>query len=410
MKRIAPLLISLILFACSSDDGTTSTPVDPTPIDPVDPPTTPAVPCENGMAGAYPCNGYDLMSNINLNTMGATSANDSWGWTDPTTGKEYALICLNNGTGFIDISEPTEPVYLGKLPTATTSSSWRDVKVYNNHAFVVSEASNHGMQVFDLTKLRNATSTPTNFTADANYSGFGSAHNIVINKDSGYAYAVGSDTFAGGPHFVNIQNPTSPTPAGGYQPDGYSHDAQVVTYNGGDTDHQGKEILLGSNANELVIVDISDKDNPVRISAISYSNIGYTHQGWFTEDQRYFILGDEVDELDFGFNTRTIVFDLTDLDNPAFHTEYSGPTAAIDHNGYVKGNTFYMANYTAGVRFLDISDIENQNISEVGFFDTHPGNDGANFNGAWSVYPYFTSGNIVVSDINLGLFVVKKSN
>ena len=94
----------------------------------------------------------------------------------------------------------------------------------------------------------------------------------------------------------------------------------MITYNGPDTDYTGQEILIGSNENEVVIVDITDKTNPTRISTIDYANIGYTHQGWFTEDFRYFILGDELDERNFGINTRNIIFDFSDLDNPIFFT------------------------------------------------------------------------------------------
>lgn len=369
-------------------------------------------PCVNGFANGYPCNGFDLMDHIPVDVLGGDGAegNDSWGWTDPQTGKEYALIGTTTSAAFVDMSDPSNLVFLGRLPTATTNSLWRDIKVYNNHAFIVSEANGHGMQVFDLTRLRNVANPPETFTADAHYTGFGSAHNIVINEDSGFAYAVGTTTFSGGPHFVNIQNPTNPIAAGGYANDAYSHDAQVVTYNGPDTDHTGKEILIGSNENEVVIVDVTDKDNPTQISTIDYNNIGYAHQGWFTDDMKYFLLGDEVDEINFGLNSRTIVFDFNDLDNPVFHMDYLGPTAAIDHNGYVVGNTFYIANYSAGVRAIDISNIDSGVMVESGFIDTYIPNDNTAFNGAWNIYPFFESGNIVVSDIEGGIFVVRPSN
>lgn len=364
-------------------------------------------PCSGGSAGPYDCDGYDLQSSVTLGTMNAGSGNDSWGWTDPTNGDEYAIIGLNNGTAFIDISNPTNPVYLGKLPTHTSSSSWRDIKVFNNHAFIVSEAGGHGMQIFDLTRLRNVPAPPVTFNNDAHYNGFGSAHNIVINEDTGFAYAVGTSTFNGGPHFVDINNPLSPTAAGGYSMDSYSHDAQIITYCGPDADYNGREILIGSNENEIIIADITNKSNPVSISSVSYANVGYTHQGWFTEDQRYFILGDETDEQNFGFDTRTLIFDLNDLDSPSFDFTYTGPTAAIDHNGYTKGTKFYMASYRAGLRVLDVSDIANGNITEEGSFDTYPGSNNASFSGAWSVYPYFDSGNIVISDIQRGFILVK---
>jgi len=370
---------------------------------------TAQTPCSSGMAGPYPCNGYDLQSHISLSTMNTTGANDSWGWTDSSDGKEYALVGLENGTAFIDISDPINPIYLGKLPTHTSSSTWRDIKVYNNYAFIVSEASGHGIQIFDLTHLRNVTSPPITFAEDAHYNGFGNAHNIVINEDTGYAYGVGTNTYSGGPHFVNIQDPLNPVAAGGYSNDGYTHDAQVIIYNGPDTDYTGREILISSSGNEqaVSIVDVTNKSNPIGIATIGYTNVGYTHQGWFTENQRYFLLGDEFDESNVGFNTRTIIFDLTDLDNPQQFFEFFGTTTAIDHNGYVKGNEYYLANYSAGMRVIDISDIANSNMSEKAFFDTYPSNNNANYNGVWNVYPYFGSGNILITDRSGGFFLVK---
>ncbi|MEN8966096.1 MAG: choice-of-anchor B family protein [Polaribacter sp.] len=376
--------------------------------------TAAQTPCVNGFADIYPCNNYDLLSHISLNTLAGngTEGNDSWGWTDPNTQKEYALMGINKGVVFIDITNPLTPIILGTLKTSTVNSSWRDIKVYKDYAFIVSEALNHGMQVFDLKRLRTVTTPPEEFSADVHFTEFGSAHNIVINEESGYAYIVGasrSSTYIGGPIFINIQDPLNPISEGGFAAGGYSHDAQVVTYNGPDNDYTGKEILIGSNENEVVIADVSDKNNPKVIATISYTNVRYAHQGWFTEDFKYFILGDELDELRIGNNTRTIVFDFTDLDNPLYHFDYVGSNAAIDHNGYVKNNIYYLASYTAGVRMIDVSDATNKNFTEVGYFDTYPNNNNTAFNGVWNVYPYFPSGNIIISDIDDGFFVIRKS-
>ncbi|SHM91597.1 choice-of-anchor B family protein [Polaribacter sp. KT 15] len=372
----------------------------------------PIAKCEDGFAGEFPCNDYDLLTHITLDEIAGenTQGNDSWGWVDPVTNNEYAIVCTNKGTSFIDITNPADAKIIGFLKTRTENSLWRDVKVYNDFAFIVSEADNHGMQIFNLNNLRGLVNIPVEFTADRDFTSFGSAHNIVINEDTGYAYPVGtsrSATYKGGPLFININNPFKPVNEGGFED--YAHDAQAVTYNGPDSDYSGREILIGSNETEVVIADVTDKQNPVKISSISYSNIGYTHQGWFTKDFKYFILGDELDERDKGLNTRTIVFDFTDLDNPKHHFDYSGPTAAIDHNGYVKDNLFFQASYTAGVRIIDISNIDAKSFTEVGFFDTYPENDNTAFNGAWNVYPYLPSGNIIISDINRGLFVIRKS-
>ena len=136
------------------------------------------VPCENGMAGIYPCQGYDLLSRVTLEEFNSHTGNDNWGWTDPETGIEYVLNGLDDGVGFVSIEDPVNPVYLGKLPTATDPSPWRDVKLYNNHAFIVSEAQNHGLQVFDLTRLRGLTEVQS-FTEDAVLNDLGNAHNIA---------------------------------------------------------------------------------------------------------------------------------------------------------------------------------------------------------------------------------------
>ena len=409
--QIKIFLISIVSFwGCSNT-------IETTPYIPSIPtltiPSSGLTPCEDGFAGVYPCSGYDLQAIVSLETFRANSGNDSWGWTDPQTGKEYAIMGLDDGTAFVDISVPDQPVYLGKLATASVPSSWRDVKVFQNHAFIVSEAANHGMQVFDLTRLRNVPSKQ-NFTADARFTGFGNAHNIAINEASGFAYVIGSSLYEGGPAFIDVNDPLNPTLEGGFSDESYSHDAHIVTYNGPDQDHHGKEILFGSNSdggdnNQVVIVDVTDKSAPTLISNMSYSNGGYTHQGWLAEDHQYYYLGDELDEINYGGRTKTLVFDLEDLDNPILHHTYLGATNAIDHNGYTKNNSFFIANYTAGFREINTMNIASGAMEEEGFFDTYPSNNNTNFNGVWSIYPYFESGVIVISDINTGLYLVKAS-
>ncbi|MBK8601448.1 MAG: choice-of-anchor B family protein [Flavobacterium sp.] len=370
-------------------------------------------PCVNGFAGAYPCNNIDLMAQLDFPQIGGnnnTRGSGCWGWTDPLTNKEYALMGCSTHTAFVDITNPSVPIYLGKLNAHNNSSSiWRELTVYNNHAYIVSEANGHGLQIFDLTRLRNVT-TPQTFTVDARYDGFGNCHTVSVNQTSGFLYCDGTGTFNGGPHVLDLQNPVSPTFSFGYATEEYTHDAQIIIYDGPDPDHQGKELFIGANETKVVIVDVTDKQNPTTLSTFFYGNTGYTHQGWFTSDKRYWILGDELDELNFGFNSKSIIVDMTDLDNPILKGEYSGPTEAIDHNGFVRGNEFFLANYTAGLRILNTSNITATNtMTEVGFFDSYPEDNSANFNGAWNNYPYFPSGTIIISDIDRGLFVVRKN-
>jgi choice-of-anchor B domain-containing protein len=350
---------------------------------------------------------------VTLEEFNSQTGNDNWGWTDPETGIEYVLNGLDDGVGFVSIEDPVNPVYLGKLPTATDPSPWRDVKVYNNHAFIVSEAQNHGLQVFDLTRLRGLTEVQS-FTEDAVLNDLGNAHNIAINEDTGFAYVVGSQLYNGGPVFININDPKNPSVTGGFEAASYTHDAQIVVYQGPDLNYTGKELLFASNSdgganNKVVILDVTDKENPEWIQSITYENGGYTHQGYLSEDQRYFLLGDELDELNFGSPTSTKIFDLSDLSNPKLHLNYFAGVNAIDHNGFTKGDQFFIASYTAGLRVLDLSGIGEKQVEETGYFDTYPVNNNAAFAGAWNVYPYFESGVIAINDINSGLFLVKAS-
>ena len=112
-------------------------------------PNSEAAICENGFAGDYPCENYDLLGHFSLSTLQGNAGNDCWGWTDPQTGKEYAIIGLDNGTAFVDISDPINPIFTGKVPILTSTSVWRDIKVYNNYAFIVSESSGHGLRIFN---------------------------------------------------------------------------------------------------------------------------------------------------------------------------------------------------------------------------------------------------------------------
>jgi len=366
-----------------------------------------AVSCASGFAGIYPCDNVDLLAFLPLNMIGGGQGNDIWGWTDPVSGADYAIMGRTNGTSFVDISDPENPVYVGNLPGHNGStSSWRDIKVYSNHAYIVSESNGHGLQVFDLNQLRAVVSPPVTFSETAHYGNFGDAHNIAINEATGFGYALGSNTCAGGLHMVDLQNPAAPVFAGCYSGDGYTHDAQCVIFSGADPVYVGREICFNSNEDTLTIVDVSDKGSPALISRTTYPGVGYVHQGWLTEDHGQFLLDDELDEVFFGHNTRTRIFDLSDLTAPLLIGSKDGATSSIDHNLYIVGERTYEANYRSGLSVFDSGDAASGVLDEVGFFDVFPLNDSPAFNGAWSVFPFFASGVVVVSGIEQGLFVL----
>ena len=365
-------------------------------------------PCVNGMAAGYPCSNVDFLSFTAGSALGGGSMNDVWGWTDPVYGTEYVLLGRTSGTAFVDISDPVNPLYLGNLPASGANSSWRDIKVDGNYAYVVSEASGHGMQVFDLTKLRDVVNPPVTFSEDAHYSGWGNGHNLVINEASNRAYGVGTNTSSGGLHIVDISDPLNPVIVGDYAGDGYTHDAQVVNYIGPDAAYAGSEIAFACNENSVTVIDVTDPTDAVQLSRTTY-NSQYTHQGWLTEDHKYFLSGDELDENYDGVNTTTFIWDVQDLDAPFLLGTFVSSTPAIDHNLYIKDNLCYQSNYRAGLRIANLDNIASGMMTEVGFFDVYPSSDGAGFNGTWSNYPYFASGVVAVSHIEEGLFLLSLS-
>ncbi len=378
--------------------------------------------CEDGKASHFDCNKVDMISFVSRGEISphrGAKMTDIWGWEDPETGAEYVLQGREDGTAFIDIRDPYNPVYVGQLMKTEGSpgSGWRDVKVYKDHAFVVADgAGEHGVQIFDLTQLRDVKpeDMPVDFEETAHYSGVHSTHNIVINEETGFAYAVGNragGTVCGGQlHMINVQEPTQPTFAGcfSHESAGGTHDAQCVIYNGPDRNYHGKEICLNSNGSSFIIADVSNKKDPKTVSRTTYPMLAYTHQGWLSEDQKYFFMNDELDELNGSVGqTRTLIWDVSELDDPILVKEFMLDSKASDHNLYVRGDLLYESNYQAGLRILDISDPENP--VEVANFDTMPfDHDEPGFGGSWSNYPYFKSGIIAVSSRGEGMFLLKK--
>ena len=384
------------------------------------------VSCEDGAALDYACTDVDLVAFLPLDQLGAGTAsiaNDIWGWTDPATGREYVLLGKSNGTSFVDITNPNAPVYVGELPLTegAVENLWRDIKTYADHAYIVADgAGAHGVQIFDLTQLREVRDPPVLFEESAHYDGVFSSHNIVINEATGFAHAVGSsgggEACGGGLHMIDIRDPLNPRFAGcfadpntgGFLGGGYTHDAQCVVYHGPDESFVGREICFHASVNALGISDITDKDHPVALAKMDYPGFVAAHQGWLTDDHRYFFMGDELDEESGTVaNTRTLVWDVAELDDPVLAAEYFADTRAIDHNQYVHGDYLYQSNLMSGLRILDIRDPENP--VEVAFFDTVPHDDDATaFGGTWSNYPFFESGVIAVSSWGEGLFLLRK--
>lgn len=373
--------------------------------------------CIDGKIGPFDCDDVELLSFVPNTILRAGESsrgvrtNDNWGWTDPETDREYALVGRNDGTSFIDVTDPTNPVLIGDLPKpwgTPPSQLWRDIKTYKGYAYIVADgAGDHGMQVFDLTRLRDVENPPALFEPDLHYTDIASSHNVIINEESGFAYTVDGPTCGGGLYMMDINDPLNPTFVGCSKGgERGTHDSQCVTYSGPDQRYSGRELCLNSNGAYFEIMDVTDKANPVSISTASSPNAAYIHQGWLTDDQHYFYQDDESDVVRGNVaTTRTLVWDLTDLEDPILINEFMGSMPASAHNLYIKGDRVYQANYRYGLHVLDISDPENP--VEIGSFDTSPTMDGPGFSGAWSTYPFFESGTVMITSLREGVFFLR---
>ena len=337
-----------------------------------------------------------------------------------------SLDCVM-GVGVVEVTDPTNPRVVGSV--ASQSTAWRDLKVYQyfdheddrwkSYAYVTADSASVGTMVVDLREL------PDSISAGITSSNDISAHNVYLsNVDyatgvaltgmTPYLHIAGSNQQGGSFNSYGLDNPQQPDPVylnASSSRSNYSHDvsSMIVTDERKDTQcvlsQAFCEIFFDFNENDFQIWDKTNNVLPARLSTTSYQNVSYVHSGWYTEDKQVVLVHDELDESNFGLNTTVRLFELSDFRAPSLLSIWTGPTRAIDHNGFVRGNRYYMSNYTRGMTVLDISNP--QDPIDVGFFDTFPVSDNGSFNGAWGVYPYLPSGNILISDISSGLYIVK---
>ncbi len=387
--------------------------------------------CVNNLAGDFECNNIDLLAHMPLGNFSSSpqAASDIWGHVDLNTGDEYAIIGLDNGVAVINVTEPSKPTEVGTIEGKT--DIWRDIKVYQYfdedlnlwraYAYATIDGSTDYITVIDLNHLPNSISLLQKNKAVTK------AHNVYItNVDHSLNIALpgmtptlqltGANTFSGAFHSYSLADPeniallSSQSVGSGYTHDGAS---LLITDDRKITDCQNAtdscSVFIDFNEKEMKLWNISDPSNSKFLSSATYTDVSqnnmYVHSGWGSEDKQFIFLHDEFDEYKGGLNSTVRVFSISDLTNPEQVGQWTGSTRAIDHNGFVRGNRYYMSNYERGLTILDISDPATP--VEVGFFDTFPPSNNASFNGAWGTYPFLPSGNILISDINSGLYVVK---
>ncbi|MBD3161057.1 MAG: choice-of-anchor B family protein [Candidatus Eisenbacteria bacterium] len=362
----------------------------------------------------FPASGVELLGWVPLGELpgGSTRANDITGYVSPS-GREYAVIGLAKGTGFVEVTDPLDPQVVGVIPGE--ESIWRDMKTHGEFAFAVHDLPRHGEQTgngIQVIDLRQIDAGQVQLIREVNDLGLITSHNIALDPASGTAYLAGSNY--GGPPLsnggliaVDLSDPENPTFDGTtIWDETYVHDVLVTTYQSGP--YAGREIAFAAAGPAgLIIIDVTDKSNMTTLGQLVYPNTAYCHHAWLSDDKSLLYVNDELDELNDPdvATTTTYTVDVSDLENPTYLGSFTNGLPAIDHNPMGRDGYLYEANYRSGLRIWDVREPGEE--TEVAWFDSYPDDDAASFNGAWGVYTGLPSGTILVSDIERGLFVLR---
>ncbi len=321
-----------------------------------------------------------------------------WGYTQNY--KEYALLAcqgsstLTDACAIIDVTTPANPTTLFKVPGP--NSLWREIRTWQHYAYVTTEASDNtfGITIVDLQYLPDSIKTKQ-YTAGGIIS---NVHALHIEDGFLYLYGANNAVSQSGALILDLTDPWNPIVAGAYT-NNYVHDG-IVRNN---TMYAG-EIFNGT----VSIVDVSDKSAPVVINQQVTPN-AFTHNTWLSTDSKYLFTTDEKADA---FVTS---YDISNPLNIVELDRYRRPPAggAIPHNTYIMRDSavtgtntdwLHTSYYTMGTTIVDAA--KPDNLVEVAHYDTSP-LTGNGFQGAWGVYPYLPSGNVLVSDMELGLFVLQ---
>jgi choice-of-anchor B domain-containing protein len=338
----------------------------------------------------------------------SVSGSNCWGYTAPS-GREYAIIGVNTGTAFVEITDPGKPDLVYFHPGI--DSLWRELKaIAAGYAYVVTEGdfvNGDGIQVFDLRQIDSGVVTwVRNVTTGGCTTG---THTISVNEATGYLYrnGGGSGPCSGGGNqgllIYSLTNPGNPSFVTAWN-NLYVHDSTPVVWNRTGP-LQGRELVFcntetssGGGSPSITILDVTNKAAITTVKTLTYPSSSFSHQCWLSADQRYAYLDDETDGL-----ALTRVFDVGTPSSATFVGTFSSGSTAIDHNLYVKNNRIYEANYRSGLRIFDNTNPTSP--TQVAWFDTYPADDDADFNGLWGNYPFFPSGTVIGSDLESGLFI-----
>ena len=215
--------------------------------------------------------GITLMSWIPLDQFAPDihNANSGWGYTAPS-GREYAIIGLSIGTGFVEVTNPGNAQIVSLQPGPV--SLWRDIRVYSHYAYAVSEGGS-GIQIFDLDQIDNGSVTLVNTVTTG---GALPTHTVCIDTASGFLYRAGGS--GNGLRIYSLADPVNPALVGTWS-NKYVHEVSVFTYTSGP--YAGKQIAFccdgyngGWTSTGLDVLDVTNKSSIQVLGHTTWPNAG----------------------------------------------------------------------------------------------------------------------------------------
>jgi len=321
---------------------------------------------------------------LNMTQLGHLSYNESLSDVRGAlhNGREYALVGARNGFSIVDVTNPATPTEV--FYESGPSSTWRDPFYHNGHAYCVTEGGG-GLLIVNMAPLPAGQNLSTTLYT-GNFFSFSSAHNMFIDGPNDRAYIFGSNSIEG-VIILDISNPMNPTELGIWN-DHYIHDGFV----------RGDTLWAACLEEGVFVVNVANASNPVVLSNWDTPST-FAHNVWPSDDNANCYTTDEVIS---GF---VAGYNMSNLQNVVETDKTRHPLSegVIPHNTHFLNDYVVTSHYRDGVTVHDVSDPTNMVLT--GYFDTSP-LIGNGFNGAWGAWPYLPSGNLLVSDIEEGLFVL----
>tara|TARA_B100000497_G_C7674099_1_gene407067 strand:+ start:627 stop:1991 length:1365 start_codon:yes stop_codon:yes gene_type:complete len=320
--------------------------------------------------------------------------NDIWGYTDEN-GKEYAIVGTAEYTLFIEVTDPDNPTEVTRIASGQ-SCTWRDYKTFGHYAYGVADNCNAGLEIFDLSNLPSSVTKVYDSRTLID-----DAHNIFIDTATARLYVCGINHVSNDLSVLDLAiNPDTPTVISHIDlnlmdENDYVHDLYVKN----DTAY-----LCNGSESRMLIYDVSNTSSIQLLGSVGTT--GYNHSTWVSENGKVAVVADET------HNRPLRVVDITNFDIPVETSTIKSTllapnhTNSIAHNPFIIGNNFAIISYYEdGLQIYKIDSINEP--FRAGYYDTRPGNNNySGFNGAWGTYPFLPSGNILVSDVDNGLFVI----